>query len=120
MKITNRDIVQANRNVYKRNCKARYNSKEEKIFTMSSAAGLLLFWNPYVPEEGSFTRGNKQIGLPVEIGQLIGSYLSRCDAAVVVQVCLCAFKSAIAAKEVYVKAHGQSYQEESYTPLVFF
>lgn len=113
----------ANQRVRRRNNTRRYDSLEEKEFTLAAAAGLFLMWSPYSPsdeikEESSLE--NKQVGLPAEIGQLIGHYLNRKNGASVAQVCRNANKLALEARDSYVKNHGKSYEEESYTPLMFF
>lgn len=112
-----------NQRVRRRNNTRRYDSLEEKEFTLAAAAGLFLMWSPYSPsdeikEESSLE--NKQVGLPAEIGQLIGHYLNRKDGAGIAQVCQNANKSALEARDSYVKNNGKSYEEESYTPLMFF
>ncbi|RMX05160.1 hypothetical protein EAW55_00390 [Legionella jordanis] len=119
----------ANGITYKRNCKARYASQEEKVFTRAATAGLLLFWNPYaakgkiaseklVEEANSTTSTAPAAGLPLEIGYLIGAYLNRFDAKQIVQVCHSANHVAKKERKNYIQAHGQSYSETAYIPFI--
>ncbi|STX28888.1 Uncharacterised protein [Legionella beliardensis] len=114
MKLTNKDIIYCNDQIRRRNKQARYNSIEEKKFTMAGTGGMFLMWQPYSNST------NEQIGLPQEIGQTIGEYLDWKKRTNIAQVCQNAHQSAIYPKEEYITRHGKSYEEESYVSLLFF
>lgn len=124
MRLTQPDIHRINKLTYKKNCIARYKSPEEKQFTLAAAAGLLLMWRPYVLQDNLQMQAEQSaekitVGLPAEIGQLVGNYLTRKEAVNVVKTCDAANKSACLARKEYIEKHGKSYEEDVYVASLF-
>jgi len=121
MRITRQDIEHVNnrikatnKDIDKENNKKKYNSPEEKQFTLGACVGLFSLWKPL--------SGDQRAGLPPEISCIIGDELSREDARNIALTCKKANTTGKANRDAFIEEHGKSYEEvphEEYCSYMF-
>jgi len=111
-------IFQSDQSVAKTNNQLRYESREEKEFTLAATAGFLSMWQPIPANSPVTNKPLTNVTLPNEIGYLVGSYLERKDGSVIAQTCRSANESGKVARADYLKKRPKSYQEQAYFPLI--
>ncbi|MDX1836747.1 hypothetical protein DIZ81_03590 [Legionella taurinensis] len=118
MKLNQSDIIPCNRLTRWSNNEARYNSKEEKAYTLGAAGGMFMMWRPYAASENSSLPAEDNPGLPREVGALIGDYLNRGDAAKMAETCKKANSMAKQMHKEYIDKNGKSYDEIPYLAFI--
>lgn len=102
----NQSVTTENKKIDKENNNRRYNSSEEKQFTLGACVGFFSLWKPSIEP--------RQIGLPPEISCMIGEKLSRDDARNIALTCKKANTAGKENRELYIEEHGKTYEEKSH------